>query len=57
MRTFGIVALCVILIASICNNIKRTGNWDKVTILDGGYWKNFERIVNDVKEIIENGKN
>lgn len=40
----------------LCENIKRTGNWDKVTILDGGYWKNFERIVNDVKEIIENGK-
>lgn len=41
----------------LCNNIKRTGNWDKVIILDGGYWKNFERIVKDVKEIIENGKN
>lgn len=40
----------------LCNNIKRTGNWDKVTILDGGYWKNFEKIVKDVKEIIENGK-
>lgn len=37
-------------------NIKRTGNWDKVTILDGGYWNNFKRIVDDVKEIIENGK-
>ena len=37
----------------LCDNIKRTGNWDKVTILDGGYWKNFERIVKDVKEIIE----
>lgn len=41
----------------LCENIKRTGNWDKVTILDGGYWKNFEKIVKDVKEIIENGKN
>jgi NadR type nicotinamide-nucleotide adenylyltransferase len=40
----------------LCNNIKRTGDWDKVTILDGGYWKNFEKIVKDVKEIIENGK-
>lgn len=39
----------------LCRDIKATGNWDKVTILDGGYWKNFERIVNDVKEIIENG--
>lgn len=40
----------------LCEDIKRTGNWDKVTILDGGYWKNFEQIVKDVKEIIENGK-
>ena len=40
----------------LCNNIKASGNWDKVVILDGGYWKNFEQIVNDVKEIIENGK-
>lgn len=41
----------------LCNNIKASDNWDKVTILDGGYWHNFERIVNDVKEIIEYGKN
>lgn len=41
----------------LCNNIKASGNWDKVTILDGGYWNNFKRIVDDVKEIIENGKN
>lgn len=40
----------------LCQNIKNSGNWDKVVILDGGYWKNFERIVKDVKEIIENGK-
>ena len=40
----------------LCNNIKASGNWDKVTILDGGYWKNFKQIVDDVKEIIENGK-
>lgn len=36
--------------------IEKSGNWDKVTILDGGYWNNFKTIVNDVKEIIENGK-
>lgn len=36
--------------------IVKSGNWDKVTILDGGYWNNFKTIVNDVKEIIENGK-
>ena len=40
----------------LCNNIKESGNWDKVVILDGGYWNNFKRIVEDVKEIIENGK-
>lgn len=40
----------------LCNNIKKSGNWDKVTILDGGYFRNFERIVKDVKEVIENGK-
>lgn len=40
----------------LCNNIKESGNWDKVTILDGGYWNNFKQIVSDVKEIIENGK-
>lgn len=41
----------------LCHNIKASGNWDKVTILDGGYWNNFKRIVDDVKEIINNGKN
>lgn len=41
----------------LCNNIKASGNWDKVTILDGGYWENFKKIVSDVKEIIDNGKN
>lgn len=41
----------------LCRNIKVSGNWDKVVILDGGYWKNFETIVNDVREIIKNGKN
>ena len=36
----------------LCNNIKRSGNWDKVTILDGGYYNNFKTIVSDVKEIM-----
>ena len=40
----------------LCNNIKASGNWDKVVILNGGYYENFKKIVNDVKEIIENGK-
>ena len=39
----------------LCNNIKASGNWDKVVILDGGYYENFKRIVNDVKEMYENG--
>lgn len=41
----------------LCEDIKRTGNWDKVTILDGGYYDNFITVVNYVKEIIENGSN
>ena len=40
----------------LCNNIKKSGNWDKVTILDKGYYDNFEYIKKEVKEIIENGK-
>lgn len=40
----------------LCNNIKASGNWNKVVILDGGYWNNFKRIVEDVKEIIANGR-
>lgn len=40
----------------LCNNIKASGNWDKVTILDEGYWSNFKKIVEDVKGIIGNGK-
>lgn len=41
----------------LCREIQASGNWDKVTILDGGYWNNFKQIVKDVKEIIENGNN
>lgn len=41
----------------LCNNIKKSGNWDKVTILDKGYYENFEYIKKEIKEIIENGKN
>lgn len=40
----------------LCNNIKASGNWDKVTILDGGYYNNFLQIVNYAKGVIENGK-
>lgn len=41
----------------LCEDIKRTGDWDKVTILSGNYYENFIDVVNYVKEIIENGKN
>ena len=34
-------------------NLKDSGNLDKVTILDGGYWENFKTIVKDVKEIVD----
>lgn len=40
----------------LCRNIKASGNWDKVTILNGGYWNNFNKIVSDVKEIINNDR-
>ena len=40
----------------LCNNIKASGNWNKVTILDGGYYNNFKKIVDDVKEIMNDGK-
>ena len=38
----------------LCNNIKASGNWDKVTVLDGGYYNNFIKIVDDVKEMYKN---
>lgn len=41
----------------LVKNIKRTGDWDKVTVLTGNYYENFMVIVNYVKEIINNGKN
>lgn len=40
----------------LCEDIKRVGDWDKVTILIGNYYENFMAIVNYVKEIM-NGKN
>ena len=39
----------------LCKNLKDSGNWDKVVILDGGYYENFKKIVNDVKEMYKNG--
>lgn len=40
----------------LCRNIKESGNWDKVTILNGSYYENFMAAVNYVKEVIEYGK-
>ena len=33
-------------------NIKRTGDWDKVTILTGNYYENFMAVVKYVREVI-----
>ncbi len=41
----------------LCKNIKESGNWDKVVVLDGGeYYKNFATIVKYVNDIMEKGK-
>ena len=37
----------------LCDNIKRSGNWDKVVILQGGYYENFMTIVRYVREVME----
>lgn len=40
----------------LCNNIKRMGLWDKVTVLKGNYYENFMAVVNYTNEVIEHGK-
>ena len=37
----------------LCEDIKRVGDWDKVTILTGNYYENFMAIVNYVKEVMQ----
>ena len=37
----------------LVQNIKNTGDWNKVTILTGNYYENFMAIVNYVNEIME----
>ena len=37
----------------LCENIKRSGNWDKVVILQEGYYENFMTIVRYVREVME----
>lgn len=40
----------------LCNNIKESGNWDKVVVLEGGdYYTNFITIVKYVRDIMEKG--
>ena len=36
----------------LCENIKRSGNWDKVVILQEGYYENFMAIVRYVREVM-----
>ena len=36
----------------LCDNIKRSGNWDKVVILREGYYENFMTIVKYVREVM-----
>lgn len=43
------------LFSILCRNLEESGNWDKVVILDGGYYENFKKIRNDIKEMYENG--
>lgn len=40
----------------LCDNIKRSGNWDKVVVLTGNYYENFMAVVNYVNGVIENGR-
>lgn len=39
----------------LVENIKRTGDWDKVSILTGNYYENFMAIVSYVRHRIEKG--
>ena len=37
----------------LCNNIKASGNWDKVTVLTGDYYENFLTVVRYVNEVMD----
>jgi hypothetical protein len=41
---------------SLVESAKKCYDWSKVTILDGSYIENFERIVRDVKSVLESGE-
>ena len=37
----------------LCKNLRNSGNWDKVVVLDGNYWENFEIIADYVRKVME----
>lgn len=39
----------------LVRNITVSGNWDKVTLLNGNYYENFMTVVNYVKDVMGNG--
>lgn len=39
----------------LVKNIKESGNWDKVTVLNGNYFENFQAVVKYVNELMEKG--
>lgn len=40
------------LFAILCENLKHSGNWDKVEVLTGNYYENFMAVVNYVNEVM-----
>ena len=40
----------------LCNNLKASGNWDKVVVLTGNYYENFMAVVEYVREVMAHGK-
>ena len=41
----------------LCNNLKASGNWDKVVVLTGNYYENFIAVVEYVRGVMAHGKN
>lgn len=37
----------------LVKNLKESGNWGKVVVLNGNYWENFEAIVDYVRKVME----
>lgn len=40
----------------LCNNLKASGNWDKVVVLTGNYYENFMAVVEYVRGVVAHGK-